>query len=86
MNNYKYKKPSILFEERIKILIEDLNKDFDSGKIKTKTEYFYEFKNMIIDFYNKLGKPLFKFHEAVDIPSFSNYSNMLKKPNMICMF
>ncbi|HBF0841591.1 TPA: hypothetical protein KON86_004405 [Clostridioides difficile] len=79
MNNYKYKKPSILFEERIKILIEDLNKDFDSGKIKTKTEYFYEFKNMIIDFYNKLGKPLFKFHEAVDIPSFSNYSNMLKK-------
>lgn len=79
MNNYKYKMPSILFEERIKILIEDLNKDFDSGKIKTKTEYFYEFKNMIIDFYNKLGKPLFEFHEAVDIPSFSSYSDMLKK-------
>ncbi|MDB3083445.1 virion structural protein [Clostridioides difficile] len=79
MNNYKYKRPSILFEERIKILIEDLNKDFDSGKIKTKTEYFYEFKNMIIDFYNKLGKPLFEFHEAVDIPSFSSYSDMLKK-------
>ncbi|MGO0861989.1 hypothetical protein, partial [Clostridioides difficile] len=79
MNNYKYKKPNILFEERIKILIDDLNKDFDSGKIKTKAEYFYEFKNMIIDFYNKLGKPSFKFYEAVYMPSFSNYSDMLKK-------
>ncbi|MGO0904997.1 hypothetical protein ACTPC6_04405 [Clostridioides difficile] len=79
MNNYKYKKPNILFEERIKILIDDLNKDFDSGEIKTKAEYFYEFKNMIIDFYNKLGKPSFKFYEAVYMPSFSNYSDMLKK-------
>lgn len=79
MNNYKYKKPSILFEERIKILIEDLNKNFGSGKIKTKTEYLYEFKNMIIDFYNKLGKPSFKFNRAVYIPSFSDYSDMLKK-------
>lgn len=79
MNNYKYKKPSILFEERIKILMKDLNENFDSGKIKTKIEYLYEFKNMIIDFYNKLGKPSFKFHRAVYIPSFSNYSDMLKK-------
>lgn len=77
MNNYKYKKNNIAFDQRLKEVVSKLKREFNNGKIKTETEYAYCVKQSVIDFYNNLGKPSFKLHKASDVPSLPHYINMM---------
>lgn len=77
MNNYKYRKNNIAFNQRLKEVVSKLKREFNNGKIKTETEYAYNVKQSIIDFYNKLGKPSFELHKASDVPSLPHYVSMM---------
>lgn len=78
MNSYKYKPSTVLFDERIKSVLSKIQSNYNSGKIKTKSEYAYEIKEAIYDFYKNMGKPSYRFIQASDIPSFLHYKEMVK--------
>lgn len=77
MNNYKYRKNNVAFNQRLKEVVSKLKREFNNGKIKTETEYAYNVKQSVIDFYSTLGKPSFKLHKASDVPSLPHYINMM---------
>lgn len=79
MNNYRYRKSNVVFDKRLKEIVSKFKREFNNGKIKTETDYAYNVKQAVVDFYNNLGKPSFKFHEASDVPSFPHYIDMVKK-------
>lgn len=79
MNNYKYRKSNTVFDKRLKEVVSLFKREFNNGKIKTETDYAYNIKQAIVEFYNNLGKPSFVFHKASDVPSFPHYIDMVKK-------
>lgn len=79
MNNYKYRKSTTVFDKRLKEIVSKFKREFNNGKIKTETDYAYNVKQAVINFYNTLGKPSFQLHKASDIPSFPHYIDMVKK-------
>lgn len=79
MNGYEYRQSNVAFDERLKHEIAKIKYDFSSGKIKTQTDYAYAMKQLLIDFYNNVGKPTFQFHRAATVPSYDNYTDMISK-------
>lgn len=79
MNSYKYKPSTVLFDERVKLALTKIQNDFNNGKIKTKSQYAYEIKQAVFNFYNSMGKPTYKYIEASDVPSFVHYKDMVQK-------
>lgn len=78
MNSYKYKPSTVLFDERIKTTLSKIQANYNNGRLKTKSEYAYEIKDAIYNFYKNIGKPTYRFIEASDVPSFLNYKEMVK--------
>lgn len=78
MNSYKYKPSTVLFDERIKSVLSTIQSNYNSGKIKTKSQYAYEIKEAIYNFYKNMGKPTYRFIPASDVPSFLHYKEMVK--------
>lgn len=79
MNGYEYRQNNIIFDERLKQEITKVKRDYKNGNIKTQTDYAYAIKALIIDFYKNLGKPSFKFYPASDVPSYTEYTDMITR-------
>lgn len=78
-NLFKYTDKSISIDKRLKLMISEIRHDYNSGKIKTETEYYYRIKNMISDFCDSLTKPIFKYRPAVSTPISDEYNSMISE-------
>lgn len=79
MNGYEYRQNNVMFDERLKVEIAKIKREFKNGSIKTQTDYAYSIKKLIIEFYKNLGKPSFQLHLASNIPSYTEYTDMIEK-------
>lgn len=79
MNGYEYSKNSIAFDERLRQEIATVKREFKNGNIKTQTDYVYAIKQLVVEFYKNLGRPSFRFHPTADVPSYTNYVDMITK-------
>jgi hypothetical protein len=77
MNGYEYRQSNSAFDERLRQEIAKVKREFKNGNIKTQTDYIYALKQIVVNFYKNLGKPTFKFHPTADVPSYTNYVDMV---------
>lgn len=77
MNGYEYRQNSAAFDTRLQNEIYKVQAKYANGKIKTQTDYAYELKEAILNFYNNLGKPSMKFIAASTVPYYTEYRKMI---------
>jgi len=78
MNGYEYRQSNAAFDSRLKESIAKIQFKYDSGQIKTQTDYAYELKNAILNFYKNIGKPAMKFIPASTVPFYEEYTTMIE--------
>lgn len=79
MNGYEYRQNNIVFDERLNQEIAKIKRDYKNGNIKTQTDYAYELKHLVTEFYKNLGKPSFEFIPAATVPSYEAYTEMIAR-------
>lgn len=82
MNGYEYIQNNAAFDSRLRQVISKIQFKYANGQIKTQTDYAYELKNAILDFYKNIGRPTMKFISASTVPFYEEYTNMIE--NTIC--
>lgn len=82
MNGYEYIQNNAAFDSRLRQVISKIQFKYENGQIKTQTDYAYELKNAILDFYKNIGRPTMKFISASTVPFYEEYTNMIE--NTIC--
>lgn len=82
MNGYKYKPSTVMFDERVKSTLMKIQNDYHNGKVTTKTDYAYNIKQAIYEFYKRMGKPTFEFIAASDVPAFPHYKAMVESAKL----
>lgn len=78
MNGYEYRQDNAAFDARLKETVAKIQFKYDTGQIKTQTDYAYELKNAILEFYKSLGKPTMKFIPASIVPFYKEYTTMIE--------
>lgn len=78
-NLLQYTDKSVTIDNKLRILIAQINYKYKNGEIKTETEYYYKIKNMLKEFYDSLTKPSFKYRPAVTTPISSDYNAMINE-------
>lgn len=62
---------------KLSLLFAQIQHDYNNGKIRTETEYYYRIKSALGEFYQSLTKPTFQFRPAVSTPISSEYNAMI---------
>jgi hypothetical protein len=78
MNGYEYRQDNAALDSRLKQEVAKIQFKYQNGQIKTQTDYAYELKNAILEFYKQLGKPTMKFIPAASVPFYEEYTTMLE--------
>lgn len=76
-NLLQYTDKSKTIDNKLALMLSDIQHDYENGEIRTETEYYYRIKSMITDFYNSLNKPSFEFRPATFAPISSDYNAMI---------
>ena len=76
-NLLQYTDKSKTIDNKLALILSEIQHDYENGKIRTETEYYYRIKTMITDFYNSLNKPSFEFRPAVFAPISDDYNAMI---------
>lgn len=76
-NLLQYTDKSKTIDNKLALILSQIQHDYENGEIRTETEYYYRIKTMITDFYNSLNKPSFEFRPAVFAPISSDYNAMI---------
>jgi hypothetical protein len=76
-NLLQYTNKSTTIDNKLDSLLAQINYDYNNGKIRTQTEYYYRIKKMLSDFYDSLTKPTFKYRPAVSTPMSDEYNAMI---------
>lgn len=76
-NLLQYTNKSETIDNKLSVLLAQIQHDYNEGKIRTETEYYYRIKNMLNEFYDSLTKPTFKYRPAVSTPISSEYNAMI---------
>lgn len=76
-NLLNYINKSDTIDNKLNIMIANINYDYQNGKIKTETEYYYRIKNMLSEFYRSLNKPTFQYKPAISTPISDEYNSMI---------
>ena len=78
MNGYEYRQDNAALDSRLKQAVAKIQFKYKNGQIKTQTDYAYELKNAILEFYKELGKPTMKFIPASSVPFYEEYTTMIE--------
>ncbi len=78
MNGYEYRQDNAALDSRLKQAVAKIQFKYQNGQIKTQTDYAYELKNAILEFYKNLGKPTMKFIPASTVPFYEEYTAMIE--------
>ncbi|AGF59631.1 hypothetical protein B0P06_006094 [Clostridium saccharoperbutylacetonicum] len=78
MNGYEYRQNNSALDSRLKQEVAKIQFKYQNGQIKTQTDYAYELKNAILEFYKQLGKPTMKFIPAASVPFYEEYTAMIE--------
>lgn len=78
MNGYEYRQDNAAFDSRLEQVISKIQFKYENGQIKTQTDYAYELKNAILDFYKNIGRPTMKFISASTVPFYEEYTAMIE--------
>ena len=76
-NLLQYTDKSKTIDNKLALILSNIQHDYENGKIRTETEYYYRIKTMITNFYNSLNKPSFEFRPATFAPISSDYNAMI---------
>ena len=76
-NLLQYTDKSKTIDNKLALILSEIQHDYENGKIRKETEYYYRIKTMITDFYNSLNKPSFEFRPAVFAPISDDYNAMI---------
>lgn len=79
MDLLQYTDKSESIDERLKLILNEINNDYNSGIIKSETEYYYRIKTALTGFFRTLNKPMFQFREAGMIPNANDYNSMINE-------
>ena len=77
MNLLQYVNKSETINNKLNSLLNLINYDYQNGKIRTETEYYYRIKNMLDEFYQSLNTPMFKYRPAISTPMSDEYNSMI---------
>ena len=78
-NLLQYTDKSKTIDEKLNSLLNEISYDYNNGKIRTETEYYYRIKNALSIFYQTLDKPSFKFRPASTTPISQDYNSMISE-------
>lgn len=78
-NLLQYANKSLTIDNKLNTLLAKINHDYQNGKIRTETEYYYRIKNMLAEFYDSLTKPTFTYRPAVSTPMSDEYNAMIEE-------
>lgn len=78
-NLLQYTDKSRTIDNKLELLLAQINYQYKNGEIKTEAEYYYKIKTMLNDFYSSLTKPSFIFRPAVSTPISSEYNAMIQE-------
>lgn len=76
-NLLQYTNKSETIDNKLSALLAQIQYDYNNGKIRTETEYYYRIKSMLSEFYDSLTKPTFRFRPAVSTPMSDEYNAMI---------
>lgn len=76
-NLLQYTDKSKTIDNKLALILSNIHHDYENGKIRTETEYYYRIKTAITEFYNSLNKPSFKFRPATFVPISKDYNSMI---------
>lgn len=76
-NLLQYTDKSETIDNKLSALLAQIQYDYNNGKIRTETEYYYRIKSMLSEFYDSLTKPTFQFRPAVSTPMSDEYNAMI---------
>ena len=76
-NLLQYTDKSKTIDNKLALILSNVQHDYENGEIRTETEYYYRIKTMITDFYNSLNKPSFTFRPAMFSPISKDYNAMI---------
>lgn len=76
-NLLQYTDKSKTIDNKLALILSNIQHDYENGEIRTETEYYYRIKTMITDFYNSLNKPSFTFRPAMFAPISEDYNAMI---------
>jgi hypothetical protein len=76
-NIIQYLNKSKTIDAKCKELTGKVIADYNSGTIKTETEFLYRLKQAIQDFYASIGKPSYKFIPPRSTPISADYNGMI---------
>lgn len=76
-NLLQYTDKSETIDNKLSALLAQIQHDYNNGKIRTETEYYYRIKSMLSEFYDSLTKPTFRFRPAVSTPMSDEYNAMI---------
>lgn len=78
-NLLQYTDKSSTIDNKLTSLLRQIQCDYNDGKIRTETEYYYRIKNMLSEFYDSLTKPTFKYRPAISTPMSNEYNAMIRE-------
>lgn len=76
-NLLQYTNKSTTINNKLAALLAQITYDYNNGRIRTETEYYYRIKNMLKDFQASLTRPTFTFRPAVSTPMSDEYNAMI---------
>lgn len=76
-NLLQYTDKSSTINNKLAALLAQITYDYNNGRIRTETEYYYRVKNMLKEFQDSLTKPTFKFRPAISTPMSDEYNAMI---------
>lgn len=76
-NLLQYTDKSLTIDNKLNTILAQINHDYQTGQIRTETEYYYRIKSMLTEFYDSLTKPTFTYRPAVSTPMSDEYNAMI---------
>lgn len=76
-NLLQYTDKSKTIDNKLALILSNIQHDYENGEIRTETEYYYRIKTAITSFYNSLNKPSFEFRPATFAPISKDYNAMI---------
>ena len=75
----QYTDKSKTIDNKLSLILSNIEYDYNNGNIRTETEYYYRIKNAISQFYNSLNKPSFTYRPATFVPVSKDYNSMINE-------
>ena len=76
-NLLQYTDKSKTIDNKLALMLSEVEHEYQNGVIRTETEYYYKIKTVITNFYKSLNKPSLKFRPAVFAPISQDYNSMI---------